>query len=255
MIAAVTPPAFSFVRTFDPAPADTFRVERHYLVCVSRGALRLESDGTSWTLPPARAAIVAAGHAVEIAIAQPVVTASVLYATDFVVPPPAPLSVFDLTPLARELIAECGRWGEDSEWSDHSSSMFTALAACCWELARRPTPAQMPTGRSAELRRALVLTETAMADEPTVEQIAHDVGLTTRSLARRFEDELGMTWRAALRRVRLLRAIELLATDEQPSVAAVAMRVGYSSLSAFNAAFRDLVGQTPSQYRATFRPG
>jgi AraC-like DNA-binding protein len=26
------------------------------------------------------------------------------------------------------------------------------------------------------------------------------------------------------------------------------------SLSAFNAAFRDLTGRTPTQYRATFRP-
>jgi AraC-like DNA-binding protein len=30
--------------------------------------------------------------------------------------------------------------------------------------------------------------------------------------------------------------------------------VGYTSLSASNAAFRDLTGRTPTQYRATFRP-
>jgi AraC-like DNA-binding protein len=29
--------------------------------------------------------------------------------------------------------------------------------------------------------------------------------------------------------------------------------VGYSSLSAFNAAFRDLTGQTPTEYRRGFR--
>lgn len=113
----------------------------------------------------------------------------------------------------------------------------------------------MPAGRSPEVRRALTLTASAIADEPTIEAIAHTVGLTSRSLARRFEDELGMTWRAVLRRARLLRSIELLAADEARSVASIAMDVGYSSLSAFNAAFRDLVGTTPSQYRATFRQG
>jgi AraC-like DNA-binding protein len=94
----------------------------------------------------------------------------------------------------------------------------------------------------------LTLTEERLADDPRFDEIAADVGLTSRSLARRFEGELGMTWRAALRRMRLLRAIEMLASDDD-SVTAIAMRVGYSSLSAFQVAFRELTGQTPSEYR------
>ncbi|WP_198943550.1 helix-turn-helix domain-containing protein [Actinokineospora bangkokensis] len=34
----------------------------------------------------------------------------------------------------------------------------------------------------------------------------------------------------------------------------IAFRIGYASLSAFNAAFQDLTGRTPSDYRASFRP-
>ena len=79
------------------------------------------------------------------------------------------------------------------------------------------------------------------------------MGLAPRSLARRFEDEAGMTWRAVLRRMRVLRAIEELAAGED-SVTAIAHAVGYTSLSAFNTGFRDLTGRTPTQYRATFRP-
>jgi AraC-like DNA-binding protein len=101
----------------------------------------------------------------------------------------------------------------------------------------------------------LAITQERLAEEPTVEQVAAEVGLTSRSLARRFEAELGMTWRAALRRLRVLRAIEALAADDTP-VTTIAFGVGYSSLSAFNSAFRDLTGQTPTQYRAGFRsPG
>ena len=81
--------------------------------------------------------------------------------------------------------------------------------------------------------------------------IARDVGLTPRSLARRFEQEIGMTWRAALRRLRVLRSIELLATTTL-SVTEVAVSVGYCSPSAFNAAFRDVTDTTPSRYRASF---
>ena len=62
-----------------------------------------------------------------------------------------------------------------------------------------------------------------------------------------------MTWSAVLRRMRVLRAIERLATSED-SVTTIAHAVGYTSLSAFNLAFRDLTGRTPTQYRSTFRP-
>jgi AraC-like DNA-binding protein len=37
-------------------------------------------------------------------------------------------------------------------------------------------------------------------------------------------------------------------------VTKIAFTVGYSSLSAFNAAFQDLTGRTPTDYRASFRP-
>jgi AraC-like DNA-binding protein len=92
-----------------------------------------------------------------------------------------------------------------------------------------------------------------MGESVAFEDVAREVGLVPRSLARRFEDECAMTWSAVLRRMRVLRAIEMLAADEG-SVTAIAHTVGYTSLSAFNAAFRDLTGRTPTQYRATFRP-
>jgi AraC-like DNA-binding protein len=251
--ASVTGIAHSFVRDFAPDGERELCVDRHYLLCVSRGALRLEAEGTVWSLPPARAALITAGRPILVTIPQPVTTSSVLIAPDQVPAPPAPLSVFDLSPLARALLDECGQWPESEHaLPDYATTMFRALVAATWSLAERPGPASMPTGRSAELRRALALTEARLADDPTVDAIAADVGLTARSLARRFETELGMTWRAALRRLRVLRAIEALAAGDTP-VTEVAFGVGYSSLSAFNAAFRDLTGQTPTEYRAGFR--
>jgi AraC-like DNA-binding protein len=61
-----------------------------------------------------------------------------------------------------------------------------------------------------------------------------------------------MTWSAVVRRMRVLRAVEALAAGDE-SVTAIAHAVGYTSLSAFNAAFRDLTGRTPTAYRRTFR--
>jgi AraC-like DNA-binding protein len=52
--------------------------------------------------------------------------------------------------------------------------------------------------------------------------------------------------------MRVLRAIEELAAGDSP-VTEIAFMVGYTSLSSFNAAFRELTGLTPTQYRASFR--
>lgn len=244
--------AHSFVREFDAAPAQTFCVEQHYLLCVSRGALRMEVDGTVWMLPPRRAALIRAGQPVEVTIPQPVTSSSVLVSPSFAPPTPAALSVFELSPLARSLLAECAPWGEEAgPLDDYSTAIFRALVAVTWAAAENRSPAHMPSGRSPELRRALALTESLMAEEPSMVDIARDVGLTPRSLARRFEQEIGMTWRAALRRLRVLRSIELLATTSM-SVTEVAVSVGYCSPSAFNAAFRDVTDTTPSRYRASF---
>ena len=246
--------AFAFARDFAPAAATELRVDRHYLLCCSRGALRLEAHGTTWVLPPARAALIAAGEPIQVAIPQPVTTSSVLFDPGFAPSPPAPLTVFDLSPLARGLVSECMEWPESDEpLPAYARSMFGALAAAAWRLAERPSPVAVPAGQSAELRRALAVTSERLAEDVLFDEVAREVGLVPRSLARRFEDECGMTWRAVLRRMRVLRAVEELAASEQ-SVTLVAHAVGYTSLSAFNAAFRDLTGRTPTEYRATFRP-
>jgi AraC-like DNA-binding protein len=253
MMRVMRQPAHSFVRAFPPEPVRELCVGQHYLLCASAGALRLEAEGQSWSLPPARAALIAAGRPVRVTIPQPVTTSSVLFDTGFVPEPPAALAVFDLSPLARALVAECGRWDDpDEPLSDYAVTLFRALAAVAWSLSERPSPAVMATGTSDELCRALALTEDRLGGPVEVAEIAREVGLTPRSLARRFESELGMTWRAALRRLRVLRAIEALAENDA-SVTEVAFGVGYSSLSAFNAAFRDLTGRTPTDYRASFR--
>jgi AraC-like DNA-binding protein len=246
--------AFAFAREFPVASPTQLLVDRHYLLCASRGALRLEAHGKVWVLPPARAALIAAGEPIEVAIPQPVTTSSVLFDPGFAPDPPAPLTVFDLTALARALVSECVGWPDaDEPLPPYARSLFGALAAVAWRLAEHPSPVTLPAGQTPELRRALALTDDRLAEELRFDDIAREVGLVPRSLARRFEDECGMTWSAVVRRMRVLRAIEKLAAT-QDSVTSIAHAVGYTSLSAFNLAFRDLTGRTPTHYRSTFQP-
>ena len=98
----MTREAFAFIRSFAPTGPTGSLVDRHHLLCASKGALRLEAEGQRWRLPPARAALLRAGRMATVTIPQPASTASVLFNIDFV-------------PLARDLVAECGEWQEADE--------------------------------------------------------------------------------------------------------------------------------------------
>lgn len=249
----MTPDAYCFHQSFEPAGPSEFRMDRHYLLYAMEGTIRLEADGRRWTLPPARAALIAADHPVTISIQSRLTSASVLYAPSFAPSPPQVLSVFDVSPLARELIAECREWGpEGGALSPYAQRIFETLVAVILKLAETPNPCVLPTPTSPGLARALLMTEERAGGAPVFTEIARATGQSPRALARRFSAEMGMTWREALRRIRLIRAVEALASGDAP-VTEIALDVGYNSLSAFNAAFRDLMGKSPGEYRATFR--
>lgn len=245
------PPAYAFVKDFDPEPTKTLVMDRHYLLYAAKGAMRLEAEGKGWTLPPARAALIHAGREIKVTMPQKLSACSVLFDPSFVKPPPASLSVFEMTPLARELVLACRDYGPQSTLDDYGAQLFKMLAANTWKLAETPTKAGLPSGHSEAVKAALVLTEEQLAGTPNFEEIAATVAVSPRTLARRFSEELGMTWRQALRRLRMNRAIEALA-DPQRQITEIAFSVGYSSLSAFNTAFRDFSGRTPTEFRASF---
>jgi len=221
-----TPNAYGIFQEFPPAPAGPFQVDRHYLLYASKGAMRLTADGSTWSLPPARAALITADKEITVTLPQQMTICSALFSPDHFTPPPAILTIFDMSPLAKELVLECGAYGPETGPHDgHVQSLFAALASVAWRLARTPSPASMPTGQSEPVTRALAFTEKALSDDPTFEQVAQNVAMTPRSLARRFSQELGMTWRQTLRKMRMIRAIEALAATDT-SVTTVASRSG-----------------------------
>jgi AraC-like DNA-binding protein len=73
-----------------------------------------------------------------------------------------------------------------------------------------------------------------------------ELGMSGRTLARRFEAELGMSLRSWRRRLRLFKAIELLGGGL--GVTRTAMELGYGSTSAFVYAFRTDMGCSPQAY-------
>jgi AraC-like DNA-binding protein len=246
------PPAFAINQDFAVSPRTEFRVDRHYLLYARAGTMRLEQGGREWSLPPARVALIRADVPIEVTITRPLSACSVLFDAAAFDPPPSPLAVFEMSALARELVLACRNWTEGTTHPPIAARLFAALAAVTWALSARPSPAVMPIGRSAAVRRALAYSEAHLDTATSFEAVAQAAAATPRSLARRFTEELGQSWGQALRRMRMIRAAEELASSDA-RVTDIAMSVGYSSLSAFNAAFREFSGQTPTGYREDLR--
>lgn len=86
-----------------------------------------------------------------------------------------------------------------------------------------------------------------------LEALAELCAYSPDHLVRTFAAVFGETPHRYLQRRRLERAMYLLRTTDQ-SVTDVCMSVGYSSLGAFSELFTQVVGTSPSEYRATADP-
>ncbi|KAA8996971.1 AraC family transcriptional regulator [Affinibrenneria salicis] len=85
------------------------------------------------------------------------------------------------------------------------------------------------------------------ADNTRLAQWARRVYSTERTLARRCQKALGMTFGEWRQRLRFLHAVSLL--EQGMSVQRVALEVGYSSSSALNVLFQHMAEKSPEGYR------
>jgi AraC family transcriptional regulator len=104
----------------------------------------------------------------------------------------------------------------------------------------------------AVLRRAIERLRSDSDADVSLSALASDAGLSRFHFCRAFKESTGLSPHAWLRQHRLEQAMNMLReTDE--SVVSIAAALGYSSQTAFAAAFKKLTGETPSDWRRRVR--
>ena len=103
-------------------------------------------------------------------------------------------------------------------------------------------------GTKTTVGRALKLIESGVLDDGSVEDLAARLGIGARHLSRLFRHHLGASPVQTARTVRLQRAKRLLDETALP-IAEVALRAGFRSVRACNAAFGDVYRQPPTSFR------
>ncbi|MGK5550780.1 GlxA family transcriptional regulator [Actinomadura kijaniata] len=91
-----------------------------------------------------------------------------------------------------------------------------------------------------------------LGEAVTVESMAAHAGVSARTLARRFADQLGTSPGQWLLAQRIAAAQDLLESSDLP-LEAIAHRVGLSSATNLRRRFRNALGTTPGAYRRAFR--
>lgn len=225
--------------------------ERHVLIYGIEGLFLLETELASWRLPPSRIAWVPAGTMVRATTIRQVRGTSVFFRPDFVHDVPSVLRVFSASPVVREMIKHARRWTVESQESDEGRErFFLTLLDLCRVQMKADGQLSLPKAVSEDLTKVLDYTRAHLAEALQVEDVARIAAMSPRTLMRRLNAEVHMTWGQYLQRARMLRAMEHLARGM--TVTEAALEVGYSSIPAFSTAFRKLTELTPTEYRAQF---
>lgn len=80
----------------------------------------------------------------------------------------------------------------------------------------------------------------------TIDYWSERVGASVRTLIRLFIRETGLTFRQWIQQVRLAEALGRLVRGDP--VSQIAVELAYASPSAFGAMFRQIMGQSPTDY-------
>ena len=224
---------------------ETHRHSWAQLACTLRGAVRLRVGHTTWIVPPTRAVWIPPRVDHEVFLVGEVALRTVYVDASAAPRALSTCEVIDVSNLMRELIVTLGDIDRKSQ-----PSRYELLAKALLE-EMRAAPALSLDLALPEDRRLRALCE-ALLEDPgaalSLQDWAPRVGASARTLARLFQQELGMTFGQWRQRVRLAHAAALVSLGTP--LADVAASLGYESASAFSAMFKRALGRPPSTFFA-----
>jgi AraC-like DNA-binding protein/mannose-6-phosphate isomerase-like protein (cupin superfamily) len=218
------------------------RHPRAQLLFAIGGVMRVETEAALFTVPPGTGLWVPADTLHGVRMDGVVQMRALFLRADAAASGPAVTTVIAVSPLLRELILTV--CGEPVVW-DAQGPMRLVAALVLHEIARAATrPLSLPACRDPRLARVAAVLVADPADPRDLAEFAVIAGASVRTLARLFRAETGMSFHQWRRQLRMTEALARIA--QGVPLARVAGDVGYASVPAFGAAFRETFGTTPA---------
>jgi len=214
----------------------------HELLWNERGISRVSVGQRTWTISAALGLWIPAG-----VLHSGVASAGTWYRTshfgvDSVESISSRPAAVEVTPLLRQLLDRLS----DATLSPRSRSVTEAVVLDVLAPSHRELFVQVP--ESALLAPIVSAVQEDPGAVPSLSSWAERLGVSTRTITRAFRAETGVGFLGWIATVRAQRAVDLLSRGE--AVEEVSAELGYSSPSAFGAAFRRTTGFTPSAFRS-----
>jgi AraC-like DNA-binding protein len=215
----------------------------HQLLFASTGAMTVFGGRRSWMVPPGRAVLIPAGIEHSIRMWGEVAMRSLYF------PAGSPAAAFQIgecraipvSPLLRELILRVVELAALDARVTVEANLMSVLMDELATAPESPLVLPIPMDSRALAAARYVLQNPACAIGP--DRVARESGLGKRTMERLFHAETGLSFGLWRQKARLLDSLRLLA--QGAPVTSAALEVGYSSVSAYIAAFKRTFGCTP----------
>jgi AraC-like DNA-binding protein len=218
------------------------RHPRAQLLFATAGVMRVTTEPALFTVPPGTGLWVPADTLHAVRMDGEVRMRALFLRADAAAAGPSATTVIAVSPLLRELILTV--CGEPVVWDARGPIRLVAELAL-HEIGRAGTrPLSLPACRDPRLMRVAEALVADPADPRDLDAFAVVAGASVRTLARLFRAETGMSFQQWRRQLRMTEALARIAQGVPPS--RVAASVGYASVPAFGAAFRETFGTTPA---------
>lgn len=226
------------------AAAETLAAHRHswgQVTYALEGVIRVTAANSSWIVPPLRAIWIPPDITHEVVTLEMAKLRAIYVHANIAPFRDAQCQVIDVSALLRELIVAL----EQTDGNLQREALLSALLLD--ELGNATTlPMRIALPNDKRLRTLCSLLIDAPSAFATLEDGARRVGASERTLARLFEQELGMSFGQWRRQMRLAHAAAMI-TRGMP-MSRVAAELGYASQSAFSAMFKKTFGHAPSKF-------
>lgn len=221
-------------------------LHRHRLgqvLYATKGLMTAETPGGTWLVPAGRAVWIPAMQEHSAELLADTEMCSIYIDPAYTQGLPASCKVITVTPLLRELALFAAQ-----EACKRNEAVERAVGSLVSHLVADAVgnPLEMPVPASPQLRRIYDALLADPSDERTIDDWAAIAGMGGRTLIRRLQRETGMTFRVWRQQIRLLASLGMIAQGKP--ITSVAFDAGYSTPSAYCAAFRKCFGVSPSAY-------
>jgi AraC-like DNA-binding protein len=217
---------------------------RGQLIYASSGMMRVICGRDVWVVPPSQAVWVPPNQEHEVYFPGDTALRSLFVDPSAITGLPPQCTVLKVAPLLRELILRAVQIGngyapDGAEWRVMQVLLDELRVA-------ETTPLRLPMARDERVMRVIDALLKSPGDSRGLDAWGKSAGASSRTLARLFVSETGLTFGGWRRRLLLHEALDRLDRGEQ--VTGIAFDLGYQSLSAFIEMFRKELGVSPRRY-------